>query len=63
MQVGKWRSNKVGSHESKGEQPWARSNDAFQETFRQVKAIFKPYAAKLYVVHDTDTNFYLTLIR
>ena len=34
-------------------------NDDFQETFKQLKAIFKPYAAKLQVVHDTDTNYYL----
>ena len=34
-------------------------NDNFQETFKQLKAIFKPYAAKLHVVHDTDTNYYL----
>jgi hypothetical protein len=33
--------------------------DDFQETFKQLKAIFKPYAAKLHVVHDTDTNYYL----
>ena len=31
----------------------------FQETFTQLKAIFKPYAAKLQVVHDTDINYYL----
>ena len=34
-------------------------NDDFQETFNQLKAIFKPFAAKLLVVHDTDTNYYL----
>src|SRR5437660_7378763 len=34
-------------------------NDDFQETFAQLKAIFKPYAAKLQVVHDTDINYYL----
>lgn len=34
-------------------------NDDFQATFRQLKTIFKPYAAKLHVVHDTDTNYYL----
>ena len=34
-------------------------NDDFQETFKQLKAIFKPFAAKLHVVHDTDTNYYL----
>src|SRR6185503_19859495 len=28
-------------------------------TFNQLKAIFKPYADKLHVVHDTDTNYYL----
>ena len=34
-------------------------NDDFQQTFKQLKAILKPYAAKLQVVHDTDTNYYL----
>ena len=34
-------------------------NDDFQETFKQLKAIFKPFAAKLQVMHDTDTNYYL----
>jgi hypothetical protein len=34
-------------------------NDDFQETFDQLKAIFKPYAARLQVVHDNDTNYYL----
>ena len=34
-------------------------NDDFQETFKQLKAIFKPYAAKLQVVHDTETSYYL----
>jgi hypothetical protein len=33
--------------------------DNFQETFKQLKAILKPYAAKLHVVHDTDTNYYV----
>jgi hypothetical protein len=28
-------------------------------TFDQLKAIFKPYAAKMVVVHDPDTNCYL----
>lgn len=31
----------------------------FAQTFLQLKAIFKPYARKLIVVHDTDTNYYL----
>jgi pentose-5-phosphate-3-epimerase len=35
------------------------NNDDFTETFKQLKAIFKPYASKLHVVHDTDTNYYL----
>ncbi|HVQ36185.1 MAG TPA: hypothetical protein VMS31_01545 [Pyrinomonadaceae bacterium] len=35
------------------------NNDDFQETFKQLKAILKPYAAKLHVVHDTETNYYL----
>jgi hypothetical protein len=34
-------------------------NDDFSETFKQLKAIFQPYADKLIVVHDTDTNYYL----
>ena len=34
-------------------------NDDFQETFKQLKAIFKPYAAKLQVVQDTETSYYL----
>jgi hypothetical protein len=34
-------------------------NDDFQATFKQLRAILKPYAAKLQVVHDTDTNYYL----
>jgi len=34
-------------------------SDEFQETFKQLKAIFEPYAAKLQVVHDTDSNYYL----
>lgn len=35
------------------------THDDFQETFKQLKAIFKPYAVQLLVVHDTDTNYYL----
>ncbi|HXD32544.1 MAG TPA: hypothetical protein VN643_15590 [Pyrinomonadaceae bacterium] len=31
----------------------------FPETFRKLKAIFKPYERKLIVVHDTDANYYL----
>lgn len=31
----------------------------FEETFHELKAILKPYARKLIVVHDTDTNYYL----
>jgi hypothetical protein len=31
----------------------------FTETFKQLKAIFEPYAAKLQVVHDADNNYYL----
>jgi hypothetical protein len=34
-------------------------DDDFQKTFEQLKAIFKPYAAKMLVVHDTNTNYYL----
>jgi len=34
-------------------------DDDFQETFKQLKNIFKPYAAKMLVVHDTDTSYYL----
>ena len=31
----------------------------FRQTFLALKEIFKPYAGKLVVVHDTDTNYYL----
>jgi hypothetical protein len=31
----------------------------FKETFARLKAILEPYAAKMIVVHDTDTNYYL----
>jgi len=31
----------------------------FQATFEKLKAILKPYEAKLIVVHDTDNNYYL----
>jgi hypothetical protein len=31
----------------------------FAETFLKLKAIFKPYARKLIVVHDTDSGYYL----
>ncbi|MGH9931274.1 MAG: hypothetical protein ACREA9_18865 [Pyrinomonadaceae bacterium] len=31
----------------------------FQATFEKLKAILKPYATKLIVVHDTDRNYYL----
>src|SRR5882672_8970506 len=31
----------------------------FQETFTRLKAILEPYAAKMIVVHDTSTNYYL----
>jgi hypothetical protein len=34
-------------------------DEDFQETFKRLKGILKPYAAKLLVVHDTDTNYYL----
>ena len=34
-------------------------NNDFSETFKQLKAIFEPYAGKLQVVHDTETNYYL----
>jgi hypothetical protein len=36
-------------------------NDDFEGTFKQLKEIFRPYAAKLHVVHDTDTNYYLDM--
>lgn len=36
----------------------AGKND-FQETFEKLKAILKPYEAKLVVVHDTDRGYYL----
>lgn len=31
----------------------------FTETFARLRAILEPYAAKMIVVHDTDTNYYL----
>lgn len=36
----------------------AEKND-FQATFAKLKAILKPYATKLIVVHDTDKAYYL----
>lgn len=36
----------------------AGKND-FQETLEKLKAILKPYEAKLVVVHDTDRGYYL----
>jgi hypothetical protein len=36
----------------------AEKND-FQTTFAKLKAILKPYAGKLIVVHDTDQAYYL----
>jgi hypothetical protein len=33
--------------------------DNFQATFEKLKAILKPYEAKLFVVHDTDKGYYL----
>jgi hypothetical protein len=38
-------------------------DDAFEETFKQLKAILKPYESKLVLVHDTDTNYYLDVDR
>jgi len=35
------------------------TTDDFQQIFKQLRTLFKPYAAKLHVVHDTDTNYYL----
>ena len=31
----------------------------FAEVFQKLKAVLKPHARKLIVVHDTDTNYYL----
>ena len=31
----------------------------FAATFQSLKAILKPYASKMIVVHDTDKNYYL----
>jgi hypothetical protein len=31
----------------------------FPPTFQKLKAILEPYAGKLIVVHDTDSNYYL----
>ena len=36
----------------------ADKND-FAQTFQKLKAILEPYASKLIVVHDTDSNYYL----
>ncbi len=33
--------------------------DDFKTTFQGLRAILEPYAAKLNVVHDTDSNYYL----
>ncbi len=33
----------------------------FQATFNRLRAIFKPYARKLVVVHDTADNYYLDM--
>ena len=32
---------------------------AFQTTFLRLKSILEPYAPKLIVVHDSDSNYYL----
>lgn len=37
------------------------NTDEFRQTFLQLKAILKPYAAKLIVVHDTDKAYYLDM--
>jgi pentose-5-phosphate-3-epimerase len=37
-----------------------KDND-FQETFKQLKDILEPYAARLHVVHDTGTDYYLDM--
>ncbi len=35
------------------------TNDEFQSAFKKLRAILEPYAAKLVLVHDTDTYYYL----
>lgn len=36
-----------------------KNQQTFAETFARLKAILEPYAAKMVVVHDTNTNYYL----
>ncbi len=36
-----------------------KNQENFAETFVRLKAILEPYAAKMIVVHDTDTNYYI----
>ena len=33
--------------------------NSFAPTFQKLRAILEPYASKLIVVHDTDSNYYL----
>jgi hypothetical protein len=35
------------------------NNTEFETTFRKLRAILEPYAAKLEVVHDKSNNYYL----
>jgi len=35
------------------------TSDEFQSIFKKLRAILEPYAAKLVLVHDTDTHYYL----
>jgi len=35
------------------------ASDEFQPIFKKLRAILEPYAAKLVLVHDTDTQYYL----
>ena len=35
------------------------ASDEFQPIFKKLRAILEPYAAKLVLVHDTDTHYYL----
>ena len=35
------------------------TSEEFQTVFKKLRAILEPYAARLVVVHDTDTQYYL----
>src|SRR4051794_5062587 len=37
----------------------AKKTDALPETFEALKKIYKPFASKMNVTHDTDSEYYL----